>query len=456
MDETGNTIFNLFVIAFLLFSNGFFVASEFAMVKVRKTRIEQLVNEGNFSAKIALEALKDLDKFIAAVQLGVTISSIGLGWVGEGTLAHIIEPLFSFLPGISQNIATHTMSVSIAFALITFFHVVLGELIPKSIALEYTEKTALWVAKPMQILTYIFNPFIWLLNGFGNLVLKAMNIPHSHKGSLVHSTEELDMLVNASYDGGVLNETEKDMLHNVFKFSDLTAKQVMVPRTDMVCISIDTPLEELNKLAAENQYTRYPVYEEDIDHIIGLVHVKDLYSLSIKDEICPISKILREVLLVPETITMDNLVLEFKKRKGQMAIVVDEFGGTSGLVTLEDVIEEIFGDVQDEFDEEEEQQEDIVEVAPNTYLANPMMRLDEFAEFFQIKEEDIDDDDIDTIGGLVVKLLGRIAALNDTVTFNNLTFIVKDVDGARVTKLEIIKSEEEKKETEKEEEKNGN
>lgn len=456
MDETGNTIFNLFVIAFLLFSNGFFVASEFAMVKVRKTRIEQLVNEGNFNAKIALEALKDLDKFIAAVQLGVTISSIGLGWVGEGTLAHIIEPLFSFLPGISQNIATHTMSVSIAFALITFFHVVLGELIPKSIALEYTEKTALWVAKPMQILTYIFNPFIWLLNGFGNLVLKAMNIPHSHKGSLVHSTEELDMLVNASYNGGVLNETEKDMLHNVFKFSDLTAKQVMVPRTDMVCISIDTPLEELNKLAAENQYTRYPVYEEDIDHIIGLVHVKDLYSLSIKDEICPISKILREVLLVPETITMDNLVLEFKKRKGQMAIVVDEFGGTSGLVTLEDVIEEIFGDVQDEFDEEEEQQEDIVEVAPNTYLANPMMRLDEFAEFFQIKEEDIDDDDIDTIGGLVVKLLGRIAALNDTVTFNNLTFIVKDVDGARVTKLEIIKSEEEKKETEKEEEKNGN
>ena len=456
MDETGNIIFNLFVIIFLLFSNGFFVASEFAMVKVRKTRIEQLVKEGNATAKIAQEALTDLDKFIAAVQLGVTISSIGLGWVGEGTLARIIEPIFAFLPGISQNIATHTVSVSLSFALITFLHVVIGELIPKSIALEYTEKTALIVARPMQWITVIFNPFIWLLNGFGNSLLKMFHIPHSHKGSLVHSTEELDMLVNASYDGGVLNETEKDMLHNVFKFSDLTAKQVMVPRTDMVCISIDTPLEELNKLAAENQYTRYPVYEEDIDHIIGLVHVKDLYSLSIKDEICPISKILREVLLVPETITMDNLVLEFKKRKGQMAIVVDEFGGTSGLVTLEDVIEEIFGDVQDEFDEEEEQQEDIVEVAPNTYLANPMMRLDEFAEFFQIKEEDIDDDDIDTIGGLVVKLLGRIAALNDTVTFNNLTFIVKDVDGARVTKLEIIKSEEEKKETEKEEEKNGN
>lgn len=452
MDGSGNTIFNLFLIAFLLFSNGFFVASEFAMVKVRKTRIEQLVNEGNFNAKIALEALKDLDKFIASVQLGVTISSIGLGWVGEGTLARIIEPLFVFLPGIGKNIATHTVSVSIAFALITFFHVVLGELIPKSIALEYTEKTALLVARPMQVLTFFFNPFIWLLNGFGNFVLKVLNIPHSHKGSLVHSTEELDMLVNASYDGGVLNETEKDMLHNVFKFSDLTAKQVMIPRTDMICIPIDMPLEELNKLAAENQYTRYPVYEDDIDHIIGLVHVKDLYSLSIKDEVCPISKILRDVLLVPETITMDNLVLEFKKRKGQMAIVVDEFGGTSGLVTLEDVIEEIFGDVQDEFDEEEEVTDEIKEVAPNTYIANSMMRLDEFAEFFQINEKEIDDDDIDTIGGLVVKLLGRIAEVNDTVTFNNITFVVKEVDGARITKLEIIKHDEPQNSEEKHEE----
>lgn len=435
----GNIYLNLFLIAFLLFSNGFFVASEFAMVKVRKTRIEQLVNEGNFNAKLALEALKDLDKFIAAVQLGVTISSIGLGWVGEDTLARIIEPLFVFLPGISQTIATHTLAVSIAFGLITFFHVVIGELIPKSIALEYTEKTALWVAKPMQIITFFFNPFIWLLNGFGNFVLKLLNIPHSHKGSLVHSTEELDMLVNASYDGGVLNETEKDMLHNVFKFSDLTAKQVMIPRTDMVCIPIDMPMEELYKLAAENQYTRYPVYEEDIDHITGLVHVKDLYSLSVKDEVCPIEKIQREILLVPETITMDNLVLEFKKRKGQMAIVVDEFGGTSGLLTLEDVLEEIFGEVQDEFDEEEES--DIKEIEPNKYLANSIMRLDEFAEFFNIDEKEIDDEDIDTIGGLVVKLLGRLAEVNDMVQFNNLEFVVKEVDGARITKLEIVKKE---------------
>ena len=454
MEESGNLIFNLFVIVLLLFSNGFFVASEFAMVKVRKTRIEQLVNEGNFNAKIALEAIKDLDKFIAAVQLGVTISSIGLGWVGEGTLARIIEPIFAFLPGISQNVATHTVSVSLSFALITFLHVVIGELIPKSIALEYPEQTSLVIARPMQAISFVFTPFIWLLNGFGNSLLNLFHVPHKHKASLVHSTEELDMLVNASYNGGVLNETEKDILHNVFKFSDLTAKQVMVPRTDMVCISDDISLDELNKIAAETQYTRYPVYDSDIDHITGLIHVKDLFALSVKDEVCPIKKLQREVMLVPETITMDNLVLEFKKRKGQMAIVIDEFGGTSGLITLEDVLEEIFGEVQDEFDEEEEIC-DIIEVEPNHYIANAMVRLDEMAEFFKINENKIDDEDIDTIGGLVVKLLGRIAEVNDTVTFENLTFIVKEIDGARITKLDIIQTpedtEEDKKESEAEE-----
>ena len=203
------------------------------------------------------------------------------------------------------------------------------------------------------------------------------------------------------------------------------------------------PLEELNKLAAESQYTRYPVYEEDIDHITGLVHVKDLYSLSLKDEVCPIAKIQREILMVPETITMDNLVLELKKRKSQMAIVVDEFGGTSGLLTLEDVIEEIFGDVQDEFDEEEEEVCEIKEIEPDRYIANSMMRLDEFAEFFNIDEKQIDDEDIDTIGGLVVKILGRLAEVNDTVKLNNLTFVVKEVDGARITKLEIIRETQE-------------
>lgn len=434
MGDIGSIFFNLFVIALLLFSNGFFVASEFAIVSVRKTRITQLTREGNFNAKIALEALKDLDKFIAAVQLGVTVSSIGLGWVGEATLVRMIEPIFWFLPKAYQLPATHTVSVAIAFTLITVLHVVIGELMPKSIALQYPEKTSLFIAIPMKLITKLFNPAIWLLNGFGNFLLKLLKIPQSPTSHLAHSIEELNMLINASYNEGVLNETEREMLHNVFKFSDLTAKQVMIPRTDMVCIPSDISFDELNAITADSQYTRYPVYEENLDHITGIIHVKDLYALSLKKEDFSVEKLLRPVLLVPETITMDNLVREFKKRQGQMAMVIDEFGGTSGLITLEDVLEEIFGEVQDEFDIDEEA--DIKEISPNLYLANAMMRLDEVAEFF---ETELFDEDVDTIGGLVLKDLGRIAKLGDCVTIMDLEFCVKEIEGARITKLTIAK-----------------
>lgn len=434
MDGIGSIFFNLFVIALLLLSNGFFVASEFAMVSVRKTRIIELTREGNFTAKIALESLKDLDKFVAAVQLGVTISSIGLGWVGEATLSRMLEPLFNFIPRQYQFVAVHSISVTIAFILITVLHVVIGELMPKSIALQYPEKTSLVIAIPMQFVTKIFNPFINLLNNFGKFLLKLLKIPHSQTSHLAHSIEELNMLINASYNEGVLNETEKEMLHNVFKFSDLTAKQVMVPRTDMACIPSDITAAELNAITTDSQYTRYPVYEENLDHITGFIHVKDLYSLSMKGETFSLEKLIRPVLLVPETITMDNLVREFKKCQGQMAIVIDEFGGTSGLITLEDVLEEIFGEVQDEFDADEEA--DIKELSEDTYLANAMMRLDEITEFFGVE---IIDEDVDTIGGFVVKLLGRIAQIGDKVKIDNLEFTVEAIDGARITKLIIIK-----------------
>ena len=434
MGETGNIFFNLFVIALLLLSNGFFVASEFAMVSVRKTRIAQLSKEGHFQAKVALEALKDLDKFIAAVQLGVTISSIGLGWVGESTLVRMVEPLFAFLPANYQIAASHTISVTVAFSLITVMHVVVGELMPKSIALQYPEKTSLLIAIPMQVITKLFNPVIVMLNGLGNLLLRLLKVPLSQSSHLAHSTEELNMLINASFNEGVLNETEKEMLQNVFKFSDLNAKQVMVPRTDMICIPSDITFQELNELTVESQYTRYPVYEENMDHISGIIHVKDLYSLALKQQEFSIKSLLRPVLLVPETITMDNLVREFKKIQGQMAIVIDEFGGTSGLITLEDVLEEIFGEVQDEFDADEEA--DIKEISENIYQANAMMRIDEIAEFFEFE---IEDEDVDTIGGLVVKLLGRIAEIEDTVKINDLELTVKEIDGARITKLIIVK-----------------
>ena len=246
-------LFNLVLIIFLLFLNGFFVAAEFAFVGVRKTRIQQLSDEGNFDAKLALDAVKNIDKYIAAVQLGITIASLGLGWVGESTIAVLIHPIFSFLPSKLDAAATHTVSVTVAFVLITVFHVVIGELMPKSIALQFPEKTSLWVAKPMFVIAKIFAPMIYVLNGLGNFLLKICGIEPANSRHLVHTTEELNMLIDASYRGGVLNKKEAEILQNVFKFSDLTVSQVMIPRTDMVCIPINASPEEINNIIIHNE-----------------------------------------------------------------------------------------------------------------------------------------------------------------------------------------------------------
>ena len=433
MDLT-DIFINIFIILFLLFVNGFFVAAEFSLVKVRKTRLEQLCNEGNSNAKKAMKLVDDVNKMLAAAQLGVTIASIALGWVAESTIVQLIEPVIRLFAGSLAHVSSHVVAVPISFVLVTYFHVLLGEQLPKCISLRHPETIALLVSTPMDMFITIFKPFVWLLEVSGNKILSACHA-NSEDASLVHSTEELDMLVDASYNEGVLNETEAEMLHNMFKFSDLMAKQVMIPRTDMVCIPGDITYEELNKVALENQYTRYPVYEENIDKILGFIHVKDLYSLTMKHEAFSVQKLIRPLMLVPETMTLDNLIIEFRKLHCQIAVVIDEFGGTSGLITLEDVLEEIIGEVQDEFDEEAEA--DIKEIGEDTYIANAMMRIDELVKF--LKESLFEEDDVDTIAGLVVKLLGRIAQVGDTVSFNGLTFTVKEVDGARITKLQIYK-----------------
>ena len=435
MDLT-DIFINIFIILFLLFVNGFFVAAEFSLVKVRKTRLEQLCNEGNSNAKKAMKLVDDVNKMLAAAQLGVTIASIALGWVAESTIVQLIEPIIRLFAGSVAHISSHVVAVPISFVLVTYFHVLLGEQLPKCISLRHPETIALLVSTPMDMFITIFKPFVWLLEVSGNKILAACHA-NSEDASLVHSTEELDMLVDASYNEGVLNETEAEMLHNMFKFSDLMAKQVMIPRTDMVCIPNDITYEELNKVALENQYTRYPVYEENIDKILGFIHVKDLYSLAMNKGEFSVQKLIRPLMLVPETMTLDNLIIEFRKLHCQIAVVIDEFGGTSGLITLEDVLEEIIGEVQDEFDEEVEA--DIKEIGEDTYIANAMMRIDELVKFFDLKESLFEEDDVDTIAGLVVKLLGRIAQVGDTVSFNGLTFTVKEVDGARITKLQIYK-----------------
>lgn len=428
----------LFLVIFLILANSFFVASEFAMVKVRKTRLEQLISEGNSTAKVAMELVDNINEMLAAAQLGITVASVALGWVGAKTLEAILLPVINFVIPFESTAFCTLLTFIISFAIITFLELLVGEQLPKCASLQNTEKAALMVARPMKLMMKIFRPFVWFLSTCTTKILKIFKID-ACTTELVHTTEELDMLVDASYNEGVLNETEAEMLHNMFKFSDLTAKQVMIPRTDMMCIDFETPLDEIKQFTAENQYTRYPVYEESIDKILGFIHVKDLYSLLIDNNEQSLKELIRPIMLIPETMTLDNLVIEFRKRKSQIGIVVDEFGGTSGLVTLEDVIEEIVGEVQDEFDIEEEL--DIKEVAPNTYVANAMMRIDEIAEFFDIDEEKLDIEDVETIGGLVVKLLGKIAQVGDVVELEEqgLKFTVQKVEGARITRLVVQK-----------------
>jgi len=428
-----NILLRFFVIGLLVFANAFFVMSEFAIVSVRKTRIQQLTKEGNETAQLISDEIKEIPKFIAAVQLGVTISSLGLGWVGEATLADLFYPLFSFLPKTGQFITTHTVAASLAFVLITTLHVEFGELIPKSIALQYPENLSLIIARPMNFALKIFSPFVEFLNSLGSFILGLFKVQPAKGLHLVHSIEELDMLVSASYQEGILNETEREMLHNVFKFSDLITRQIMIPRTDMVSIPADISLEALTDFVQEYQFTRYPVYENDPDHILGIVHIKDVIPYIEAKESFELTNIIRKVLLVPETLTIDKLLIDFKRYRNQMAIVVDEFGGISGLVTLEDVLEEIFGDVQDEFDTEEA---DIKVISDNEFLINAMFRIDEVNELFNLS---IEEEEIETIGGLVLKELGRIAKINDSITIENYTFIVDNIKGPRITKLRVIK-----------------
>lgn len=420
---------NVVIILFLLLANGFFVASEFALVSVRQTRINQLANEGNKTAKVTVNALKELDRYIAATQLGITIASIGLGWVGEVTLAKILKPLLDFLPYVSNTIASHTIAIALAFALITFMHVVIGELMPKSIALQYPEKTTLAVTRPLVFIAKIFTPFIFILNGFGNWCLKLLNIPPAHPSHSVHTEEELDMIIDASYKGGVLNETESLLLKNSLKFTDLTAKQVMIPRCDVTAVPVDIDIKELEKIILENQYTRYPVFDGNIDNTVGILHVKDLYSCKMKNEHFELKNCLRKPLLVPETMTTDILLENFKNNHTEIAVVIDEFGGMSGVITLEDILEEIFGDVQDEFDEEEN---DIKKVDENKYIVNGLLRIDEFFEYFCINQQE---EDVETIAGLFQKRIGRLAKINDEIQIDNFKLKVVEFKGRRIKKL---------------------
>jgi CBS domain containing-hemolysin-like protein len=421
-------------VAILVLANGFFVAAEFALVSVRRTRIDELIQQGNTGARAVKLALHDPDRFIAATQLGITIASLGLGWLGEPALSHLIEPAISFLPSEWIGLAAHSISAALAFTVITFLHVVIGELAPKSIALQNPERTSLFVASPTLWVERLFSPAIWALNGTGNLLLKWVGVQATPGHALVHSVEELKMLVQASEEGGVLEDEERDMLHAVFDFSDVLVRQVMVPRTEMIAVEADASLDDLIQLAMKNPLTKFPVYEGDLDNILGIVHTKDLVRVQHGERrATTIRGIMREAMFVPETTRVDDVLRQFRANRQHMAIVLDEYGGTAGLVTLDDLIAEIIGEVRDPFDKSAPE---IQRLPDGSALIDGMTPIETVNEQFNLK---LKEPNYDTIAGYVLGRLERLAEVGDEIHEDGVRFKVEALDGMRIARVSLLK-----------------
>ena len=424
-------ILQLIAVALLVLMNAFFVAAEFALVSVRRTRIAELVAQGNTSAAAVQQAIQNPDQVIAATQLGITLASLGLGWIGEPALADLIHPIVQLFPGSMQSGVSHSLSAGIAFALITFLHVVIGELAPKSIALQNPEGASLFVARPTLWTERLFKPIIWVLNGSGNALLRLIGIQPATGHQLVHSVEELKMLVTASTEGGVVEEEEREMLHAVFDFGDLLVRQVMIPRTEIVAVEAEASLEEVIALVSQSNYTKIPVYDDNLDQILGIVHVKDLLHAMQKPDWQQLTarSLVREVIFVPETIPVSTLLHRFRDHHQHIAIVMDEYGGTAGLVTLEDLMEEIVGEVSDPFDVVEP---DIQLLPDGSYLIDGRMLIEEVNLRLGLN---LHDPHYDTIAGYVLGRLGHIPKPKETVECDHVRLQVESMDGLRIARL---------------------
>jgi CBS domain containing-hemolysin-like protein len=435
-------VFQLGLVFLLVFLNGYFVASEFALVAVRKTRIAELAKKGNVTAKLLHKALADLDSYISATQLGITLASLALGWIGEPAIAHFLEPYFHFLPDKEALFTSHTLAVIFAFSIITFLHIVLGELAPKSIALQRSEKTSLLIIPPLILFAKIFRPFIWFLNAAGQLVLKAVGFRAPSGHQLIHSEEEVRMILRQSSEGGTIPSKEVEMVYNVFQLGDIPVKHVMIPRTDVVAFNIATPLTEVKKKLTRHPHSRFPVFENSIDNIIGFVHVKDIYrELIIQGEDARLSKldIVRKIMNVPEVKKIGSVLQDMRRKRIHLAIVNDEFGGTAGIVTLEDIIESVIGEIDDEFDQPIQ---NIVKQKDGSYLIEGHVLIKDLQEKFNIP---LKGQGYSTIGGLVFGLLGHEPNVKNTVQISNLSFEVKEIEGKRIKSLILRKKNKNRK-----------
>ena len=424
------------IIAALVFLNGVYVAAEFAINGVRPTQVEELSEEGNRTAQLVVDTLNSTPKqsmYIATSQLGITLASLGLGMYGEPQISHFIEPFLARLLGAEPEAAiVNTVGYIVALSLLTYLHVVLGEIVPKTIVLNNPAAAALVLAKPMRLTEFIFSVPVRALNGLGNGLLRLMNLPPG--SGRLHSTEELEQIVTESAEGGLLNEDEEDLILNIFTFGERQVHQVMTPRPRIEALEINTPLDVLIETITNSQYSRFPVYEEDLDHIIGILHLKDVIRQQMQNTPFNLKFLLRPAPSVPEHYPAAQLLNAFKRRRLHMAIVLDEFGGTAGIVTLEDLVEEIIGEVRDEFDKKEE--DPLIELSPGSLEVSGQYLLEDLEDYVHIGTP-ADLPDVETVGGLIITALGRPPQVGDKLTLNDINFTVISIDGLAVERVRI-------------------
>ena len=422
-------LLQLVLVAFLIFMNGFFVAAEFACVKIRPSRLETLIQEGSKRAAYAKRLTDHLDASLSVTQLGITLASLGLGWVGEPVVAVIILP-FTQMIGFDDAIG-HTISLVLAFSVITAAHIIMGELTPKTMAIQSVEKIMLSVALPMLIFQKVMYPFVWLLNHVANWVARRLGFKAAAEGEDAHTEEEIRLLMEESHRQGLIDDTEADFVDNVFDFTELNVREIMTPRTDMVVLFLEDSFEENMEIILSEQLTRYPICREDKDHIIGFLHVKDLMRIIALGRKPNLRKLARKALVVPESMDVNVLLKTMQGSHSQLAIVVDEFGGTAGMVTIEDIVEEIVGDIQDEFDEERPTAESRGGLV---YSVDAKMLLEELADILEIP---IEDEDVDSVGGWLYDQLGGEPRVGQMAAAAGSLFFVEEVDGARIIRVLI-------------------
>ncbi|MCY7362007.1 MAG: hemolysin family protein [Ignavibacteria bacterium] len=436
MDYIKFIFFDLFLLLVFVMLNALFVAAEFALVKVRKTQIQTSELKSDKKAKLAMKQITHLDEYLAATQFGITISSLGLGWIGEPVTSRILEPLYH-LAGINNPQTIHTISLTVGFILITFLHIIIGELAPKSIAIRYPKATTLFVSIPLNIFYVIFKPLIHVLNGTANKILKIIGLEPATDSERSHSEEEIRSLIAEGTKSGSIDETEQALIEKIFDFNDKIAREVMVPRNSMVAINVNDNRDEIIQKVIDEGFSRIPVYKDNFDNIIGVIYSKDIISAAEHREIIVLQDIIRPAHFIPETKHIGEILKDFQRKHIHLGIVVNEHGGVEGLVTLEDILEEIVGEIEDEYDIETEN-ESVNENSgkKGAYFVNPNITIEEFNKKFNT-DVPSDSDEYQTLSGFLHTVTGHVPELFERIDFKELIITIMKKSGNKLIQVKV-------------------